>query len=165
MAAIQALATEAARHVHNRERWRGIRTPQTATEWAADVLASFRATSGADAYGGDAGDAAQVLGAADTPILAGKTLFDLRQLLVTGMSSGTPYKLRLVWGTGTMADAIIAGQFSEQTLVGLVGGALVNGTPIPMLMPRLAAGTQVWVQAWNATDNATIDFLVGIHEY
>jgi hypothetical protein len=34
------------------------------------------------------------------------------------------------------------------------------------MMPRGTCGTtKVWVQAWNATDNATIDFLVGLHEY
>jgi hypothetical protein len=165
MAAIQALATEAARHVHNRERWRGVRVPQTATEWAADGLTAFQAISGAGAYGADPGDEAQVLGSADTPLIAGKTTFDLRQLFITDLSVATPYKLRLAWGTTTLADALAAGQFTEQIVAEFGGGPFASGGPIDVLTPRLAAGTQVWAQAWNATDNATIDFLVGVHEY
>ena len=35
-----------------------------------------------------------------------------------------------------------------------------------VMMPRGTCGvTKVWFQAWNASDNATIDFLVGLHEY
>lgn len=165
MAAIQALVTESARHVHNRERWRGILTPQTATNWASDVLTPFQAISGAGAYGADPGDEAQVLGAADTPLIAGKTIFDLRQLFITDLSAATPYKLRIAWGTGTLANAIAAGQFTEQIVAEFAGGPFASGGPIDVLTPRLAAGTQVWVQAWNATDNATLDFLVGVHEY
>lgn len=153
-------------HFHVRERWLGIQSPQTATDWALDTLSPFQAISGNNAYGADANDEAQVLGTADTPIITGMTLFDLHRILVVDMSSATPYKLRLVWGTGTMADAITAEQYSEVMVVTDVAiGPPSSGAPFEVKMPRLAMDIKVWCQCWNATNDADISFLVGVHEY
>lgn len=150
-------------HVHCPERWLGKLAVQTATDWADNTLAPFRATSGNNTWGSDAGDAAQVLGTDDTPVIAGSAYYDAHRLMVVDASSQTIYKLRVIWGTGTMADAITAGQYSE-CVVQVLSAAARRG-PIDLKMPRLALDTQLWVQAWNATDNATIDFLIGLHEY
>ena len=153
-------------HFHNRERWLGKLAVQTATDWADDTLAPYRAISGANVYGAGANDEALVLGTADTPIRAGMTLFDVRRLLILDVSHDTVYKLRLVWGTGTMADAITAGQYSEVVvLCDSTNPQLSAGIPVDVMMPRLAVDTQIWVQAWSATDDAWADFLCGIHEY
>ena len=41
-------------HVHSPERWRGLRAPQTADNWAADtVSAPFVLTSGNNAWGAE----------------------------------------------------------------------------------------------------------------
>ncbi len=157
---------EIEKHFHNREIWRGKLGVQTATDWADDTLSPYQAISGADAYGADANDEAQVLGTADTPINSGYVKYDLHWVLVVELSTDTPWKLRFVWGTGTMADAITANQFSEITVQNNPAGSKANGAAIPIMMPRRTCGTdKVWAQAWNATNNATADFLVGLHEY
>ena len=56
---------------------------------------------------------AQVLGVDDTPVAAGMAKFDLHRLLIVDASVSTEYKLRIVWGIGTLAAAIIAEQCSE----------------------------------------------------
>ena len=151
------------KHFHTKERWLGMKAVQTATDWADDTLNPFIAKSGNDTWGVGAGDEAQVLGTADTPIIADKEEFDIHSVMVTSTSSATVYKCRFIWGTGTMADAITAEQFSEWTYIREASNG--RGTMIDVRMPRLPADTQIWCQAWNATDDATISFLVGVHEY
>ena len=160
-------AIEIEHHLHNRERWYGKKSSQTATQWGeTTTLTAFRAISGNNAYGTDTNDEALVLGSADTPAISGKTKFDLHRLFVTSVSEDTIYKLRIIYGTGTMAAAIAANQYSEVIVrCDSTNPSQVDGIPFDVLFPRMASGTQVWVQAWNVTDNATIDFLVGIHEY
>ncbi len=157
---------EIEKHFHSREHWRGMKGVQTATDWSDDVLTPFQAISGNNDYGGDANDEAQVLGTDNTPVISGYPKYDLHRILIIDASSTTVYKLRLVWGTGTMADAITANQFTEimvQYDPALFGG---SGVPTEIMMPRVNCGTdKIWIQAWNATNNATIDFLVGWHEY
>lgn len=153
-------------HLHNRERWFGKLAVQTATDWADNNLTPFRAISGANDYGSDANDEALVLGTADTPIFAGNTRYDMHRIFVVAASSDTVYKLRFVYGSGTMADAIAAGQYSTTMIK--IDPAVQSSPSVAhdIMLPRGTCGvTKVWVQAWNATDNATIDFFVGVHEY
>lgn len=159
---------EVEKHLHNRERWLGKRGSQTATEWGTPaVLTAFQAISGNNAYGSDTDDEALVLGTGDSPVITDMTKFDLHRLLITDVSSDTHYKLRIVYGSGTMAAAITAGQYSEVVVkFDSANPTQSAGSPIDIIMPRLTCGTdKVWIQAWNATDNATIDFLAGLHEY
>ncbi len=146
-------------HIHNRERWLG----DTAVEAS---LTPYQAISGNGDYGADANDEADLLTAGDTPVIAGMTLFDFRELMVEDVSADTPYVLRIVYGTGTMGDAITAGQYT-MTMVQFdsTNPQLSAGVPVEVRIPQLAATTKVWVQAKNVTNNATIDFFVGIHEY
>ena len=154
------------RHLHGRERWFGKLAVQTATDWADDTLTPYRVISGAAVYGADANDEALVLGTDDTPAIAGNVRFDVHRFMVIAASSATPYKMRFVYGIGTMADAIAAGQYSEIVLMIDPAAAQVPHDVFEIMMPRLTAGTmQVWAQCRNATDDATIDFLVGLHEY
>lgn len=157
---------EGERHIHNTERWVGKRAVQTATEWADDTLTPFRAISGADAWGTDPNDEALVLGTADTPVQAGMVEFDLHRVFIHASSSNTPWQLRVIWGTGSMGDAIASGQWSAFPVALNALGANTFEAASEVLTRRRACGSdQIWVQAWNATDNATIDFRVGFHEY
>jgi hypothetical protein len=65
-----------------------------------------------------------------------------------------------------MADAITANQFTEFMVKedpALFGG---SGQPVNILMPRVNCGSdKAWIQCKNNTNNATIDFFIGIHEY
>ena len=151
------------REHHTRETWLGISADQSGNDWALDTLTPFQAISGANVYGADANDEAKVLGSDDTPIRTGKDYFSIHRVLVTASSAATAYKLRFVYGTGTMADAITAKQYSEVMFIRESG--VGRGDIINIKMPRLAVDTKIWCQAWNAADNATIDFLVGVHEH
>lgn len=157
---------EIEKHFHNRERWVGKKAVQTGTDWADDVLTPFQAISGNNDYGSDVNDEALVLGTDNTPIIPGNVKFDIRRFLITELSATTQYKLRIIYGTGTMGDAITANQYTEFVVINTATGPFSGGEPSSIMMPRLNCGIdQVWVQAWNNTNNATIDFLVGIHEY
>lgn len=153
-------------HLHNREHFFGKSADQSGNNWGADTLTPYQVISGNGVYGADADDEAKVIGSTDTPIEPGHTIFDFREICVIALSSDTVYKIRIIWGTGTMADAITAKQYSEDMLVTSTDKAnKFGGAPFEVRMPKLADGTKVWIQARNATDNATIDFFVGFHEY
>lgn len=159
--------TEIERHLHGRERWYGKLAVQTATDWADNNISTpFRAISGNNAYGADPNDEAQVIGTADTPSIAGNVRYDPHQLFIVAASITTPFKLRIVYGTGTMADAIAAGQYSTIMVKVDTGIGASPATPVDIMSPRLTCGsTKLWIQMWSVTDNATVDFYVGWHEY
>ncbi len=153
-------------HLHNREHFFGKSADQSGNNWGGDTLTAYRAISGNGVYGADANDEAKVIGSTDTPIEPGHATFDFREICVIALSSDTVYKIRIVWGMGTMADAIMAKQYSEDMLVTSTDKAnKFGGAPFEVRMPILADGTRVWIQTRNATDNATMDFFVGFHEY
>ena len=154
-------------HFHARERWFGASADQSGTDWALEAsLTAFQAISGNGTYGADANDEAKVLGTSDTPVFAGMQYFDFYEILVADVSAGTPYVLRAVWGTGTMAAAITAGQYSMSMVqFDSVNPQLSAGLPVVFVTPRIACGTKVWLQAACGTNDATIDFFVGLHEY
>ncbi len=155
----QAEATE--RHHHNRERWYGISNDQTGNNWSTESrLMPFRAISGAGIFGVDANDEAKVIGSDDTPMQAGMTLFDFHRIMVTAVSNANESIIRIIWGTGTMADAEMVGQYSDAMLT-----EARKGSPITILTPRIASGTKVWARHKNGVNNATIDFYLGLHEY
>lgn len=160
---------EIEKHFHNKERWFGISADQSGNDWALSVSSAgmpsyFRATSGNDTYGADAGDEAKVWGTEDA--MGTDTKLDLHEIFITAASTTTIYYMRVVYGSGTMAAAITAGQYIEFPVIAdaAAGGSIA--VIIPILMPRITIGTdKVWVQTKNTTDNATIDFLVGGHSY
>lgn len=152
-------------HFMNRERWFGISGDQSGNDWALEAgLTPFQAISGNGVFGADGNDEAKVIGTDDTPITAGKNFYMLHKLLVLDASVATVYLLRIVYGSDTMANNEAAGQYSD---VGFIRESGVGrGAPIELKMVMLRVGTdKVWIRAKNATDNATIDFLVGLHEH
>lgn len=153
-------------HLHSREHWCGNSGDQSGNNWGSDTLTAYRAISGNGVYGADADDEAKVIGSADTPIITGMVYFDIHRITVIAISSDTVYEIRTVWGTGTMAEAILADQFTEEMIITSTDKAnKFGGAPFETQIPRLAVGTKVWLQVRNTTDNATMDFFIGIHEY
>ena len=156
-------------HLHNRERWLGRRATITQTYAAQeDTNAGFVAISGDNAFGTDAGDTVIVIGTGDTPVIAGMAYFDLHELYFTGSSSGTSWRLRILYGSAaqTPTQAGAAGQYSDSFERLDTGAPPTNaGTPVVIMMPRVPAGYWVRAIGWNATNNATLTFLVGVHEY
>lgn len=154
-------------HFHNTEKWFGIHPSPTTTVWGSvNSLAPYTVTSGNNAYGTGATDAAQVIGSADTPVDTGNRYYDLHRLFVASSSVSTVWKLRIIYGTGTMAAALSAGKFSTAIVrIDSTNPAQSDGSPFDIVMPRVAVGTQVWIQGWNATDDATITLYAGVHEY
>lgn len=149
-------------HVHRKNRSYGKSADQSGNDWALeDSLTSFRAISGNSAYGSDANDEAKIFGTDDTPLISGQTCFDIGGLLIVGVSNDDPFILRIVWGTGTMADAITAGQYSTLMVkFDTTNPQLSAGIPIATYSPKIANGNKVWIQTKNGTNNATIDFFI-----
>lgn len=160
---IEAEFTE--EHFHTREYWFGKLGVQTATNWGERAsLAPYRAISGNNDFGADANDEAQVIGSADTPVRVGSTTFDMRRIQILDVSAATTFLLRVIHGTGTMAAAEAAGQYTEITSLQVTSP---NGQakPADIIQERIPVGQKIWIRAKNVTDNAWIDFLVGMHEY
>lgn len=165
---------EIEKHFHNDERWYGSSgdisgaNPCAKSVSDAGMPDMFYAISGNDTYGADANDEAFVWGLADTLSVGGvsQVKLDLHDIFITASTITTIWYLRVVYGTGTLADAIAAGQYSE---VPVVADAAQNGSIdmiLPFMMPRITIGThKLWIQAKSTTDNATIGFLVGLHGY
>lgn len=153
---------EIERHLHNRERWFGKSGDQSVNDWAVEAgLTVFQSISGNGDFGGDPNDEAKILGTDDTPAITGMTRFDGHRIVVNAASNANPYVLRVIYGTGTMAAAEGAGQYSDVVLT-----EAKKGTPVEIIMKRRTCGSdKIWVRAKNATNNATIDFFFGIHEY
>ena len=151
-------------HFHNREYWFGKSADQSGNNWGTRAsLTPYQAISGNGDFGSDANDEAKCIGSADTPIRAGGTKFDFRRIQVVAVSSTTVYLLRIIHGTGTMAEAEAAGQYTECAF--FRQAPPIRGDPVDLIQEKIAVGQKIWIRAKNATDNATIDFLAGIHEY
>jgi len=157
-----AEALEVERHLHNRERWFGKSADQSGNDWAVEAgLTVFRAISGNGDFGADLNDEAKVLGTDDTPAIEGMTKFDLHRIEVQAASNANPFVIRIIYGSGTMGDAEAAGQYTDIMVM-----EARKGSPVEVIMKRRTCGTdKVWVRVKNGTDNATLDFFVGSHEY
>lgn len=158
---------EIEKHFHSAERRLGKLTPQTATDWAEeDNFTPFVAISGSAVYGADANDEALIIGTADGPYVSGMVKFDFHKLFIANLSTDDVFAVRIIWGTGTMGDAITAGQFSHSIVQNNPSGNKAGGAPIEVMMPRKTWGTdKIWVQVKCATDDATMSFYVLVHEY
>jgi len=162
---VQKDAEYAEEHQHHRVVWYGKKSDQ-ATNWCDQAtLTPYRATSGDNAWGTEGTDPAKVISSADTlsEIKSGVLQFDTDEILVVANSSNSLYRCRLVWGTGTLADAITAKQFTEFVYSRTTSDTTRMQRRIAC--PLIAAGNNVWLVIWNATNDATLDFMIGVHGY
>jgi len=155
---------EIEKHFHNRERWMGqhasvsgeVNCGQTGT------LTSFQTDAGNDTWGA----AVCIIGTGDTPVIAGNAKFDLHRLDISDVENAAnkiTHYIQIIYGTGTSADAITAGQYSEIICTPEKDG---KTTPYDIIMPRVDDATKIWVRHWvDGVNTATMDFYVGIHEY
>jgi len=152
---------EVERHFHNRGRfWGAVAVPDETNAIAATVSVPFVAISGNNTWGtaipicGTSDDATDGLGVKHDPHL----------LLVVDTDHATAYRIRFIYGTGTSAAAIAAGQWSETMFI-TSGGPFSTGVPVEMLMRRIDVGAKLWCQVWNATNLSNVDFYWGTHPY
>jgi hypothetical protein len=152
--------------IHSPESWLGERAaPDAKLRGTIYSITPFTVTSGNNDYSAP-GDEAFVIGEEDMPIREGSINYALHKLFVVNTSSSAIYKLRVVFAeSGTLLDAIAAEQYTE-VVVGFSPAIPVQSARISydIRIDHLAVGTRVWVQAWNATNGETVDFLIGIHE-
>ncbi len=150
-------------HFHSRERWVGKSGNQSGDDWALETgLTPFRCISGSGDFGSDTDDEAKVLGIDDTPSIPGNTLFDIRRIMVSASSNSTDWVMRFIYGTAVVDQNETDGQYTDIMLTDAKKG--IPGDDVRL--PRLTSGTdKVWVKGKNATNNATLDFFVGFHEY
>jgi hypothetical protein len=154
-------------HQHHITRWYGKKNPQGANDWAVlmdgHLTQPYRCISGAHAYGGDANDEALLFGTADVLWDSRFVCGDFDEFLVVANSADTVYLIRIIWGTGTMAAAITAGQYSTTAYIRKSTDTqrLRNTIKVPLI----GINAKIWAQCQNVADNATIDFFVGVHGY
>lgn len=152
---------EVERHLHNRGRFWGSNGAADETNAiAATVSVPFVAVSGNDTWG----TAIPICGTSDNPVGAADTKFDAHLILVTDTDHATPYRIRLIYGSGTSGDAITAGQWSEAMFITSTG-PFSSGVPLSLIMHRVDVGWKLWAQVWNATNGSNVDFFWGAHGY
>lgn len=154
---------EIERHFHGKERWLGKLAVQTETDWAdSNVNNPFVLISGDNTWG----SAIQVIGTADTPVIAGSVYFDPHAFLVTYDDQTSPWKIRFIWDDTSSADGITDGNFSEDMWQSDTVVASRNANRTPHMMRRIRCGIdKLWAQGWNVTNNAEARFFIGLHEY
>ena len=157
------LVEEIDRHFHVRERWWGaVAVPDAANAIDVNVNRPFVAISGDNTWG----TAISILGTGDDVGIGADPYFDPHRVLFVDFNgNATAWRMRFIWGTGTSADAIIAGQWSEIMVINAVAGPFAAGVPSDIKHIRIAVGLKMWAQVWNATDAEELDFFYGTHSY
>jgi len=145
-------------HSHNYERWLGkLAVPAGGKVADEATLTPFQAASGSNTWG----TPIQLLDVNDTPLVAGKPRFDPHRIAVVDTSQTTTYRIRIVVGD-TYAAGIAANTYTE---VMLRVAAATRMVPIDIRIPNQLSGTKLWASVWNATNLATVDFFIGVHDY
>lgn len=152
---------EIEKHFHNRGRfWGATGAPSETNAIAATVSVPFVAVSGNNTWG----TAIPICGTGDNPVLATDVKFDAHLCLVVDTDHATAYRIRFIYGTGTSAAAISAGQWTETMFI-TATGPFSSGVPVEVIMPRVDVGSKLWAQVWNATNGSNVDFYWGAHGY
>lgn len=152
---VAKLIAEVERHFHNSEIWFG----SGGTE---DSLTPYTLVSGNN----DFGDAVQLLAPGDTPFVSGNVMFDAHRVDPVSLDTASTYYIRLIWDSVSAAAGEAARQYTTFPVTPSGVGSNVSGTISDVLARRTTCGTDyLWAKCKNATNEAEIDILVGIHEY
>lgn len=153
-------------HIHNRNRVIGENVSRNGELvcGAADLMAPFQITSGSDTWGGTP---LCLIGTDDGPFITGMTMYDAHEIIVTDVTAGADtdvHLVQLIYGTGTVANAVSAEQYSTHILT---PQRTVSVAESEVLMPRLTYGTdKLWARHWVDGESAmTMDFFIILHEY
>ena len=141
-------------HFHNDEIWLGAGAVQ-------DSLTGYQLTSGNNLFG----NAILLLDTDDTPIIAGRTDFDLHRIFITQISTATTMYIRLIHGTGTVEQAEAERCYTTVPFASSGLGSNLKGDPSNFIFNKVPVHEKVWARCKNVTNLATISILVGLHEY
>ena len=154
------------KHIHNVDRWLGEHSSRSLEDDCGeiDTMTVFQTDAGNDGYGA----AVCVIGRNDVPIVSGGVMYGAHHLAVVDVESTADlkiHKVQVVYGNGTFAAALAAGQYTDAPpFVPLRGAAF---TYVDINIIRLLSGSdKVWVRHWvDGVDTGTMNFFMGLHEY
>lgn len=142
---------EIERHIHNAEMWYGKATGDTYLDPTS--LAEWQVEAKDNGY---TGIAIQISNGDELSC----AYFDLHEILITATTAANKVqKIQILYGTGGVGGAAVA------TEIAFFVPAAGKSTAIEMMMHRIPCNSKMWVLAHSETNNATIDFIVGIHTY
>lgn len=154
---------EIERHLHSYERWLELAGTPAAETHRADAAGTGAGVFQIDAGNDDWGSWLQIIGSSDTPVLAGSAKFDLHRVVITATERSAIYVVQIAFGA-TGAAALAAGDYIESVFS--PASNLVDSGPVDVQCRRITAGTKTWARCiCPGQDTATLDFMVGIHEY
>jgi hypothetical protein len=158
---------EIEKHFHSREIWFGEHSLRDAEVDCGerDTMTPFQTDAGNDTW---SVTPLCIIGTGDVPISTAYVKLDLHHVVVVDVEATADldlHKVQLIWGSGTVANAISADQISDIPPFIPERGAAFS--VMDVMMPRITIGTdKVWVRHWvDGTNTATMDFFVGFHEY
>jgi len=163
--AILASALETERHLHNWERWFAAAAVPDGEDHVADSILTSDVPFVVDGGADDWGVWLQILGATDTPAIAGNTKFDAHRLLFTAHEVNNNLYLIQYAAGASCAAALSAGTYTEFGVT--TGGGNSQISPVGIIMRRRDIGTKIWIRTWasNQAGGGTLSFIHGIHEY
>jgi hypothetical protein len=140
--------------------WGSVAVPDETNAIDSNVNRACQVVSGDNAYG----TAVPICGTDDDPCpTLTQVSFDIDAVLPVTSSEITPWKFRVIWGSGTSADAITAGQYSETMVFPNLVVGLPSGNSFTLNTLLIPTGYKVWMQGWCAVNLATADFFWACH--
>lgn len=159
---------EIERHLHSYESWLEEAGTPSGTHKAdrigtAGGAGVFRIDAGNSSVTATWGAWVQLLGSADTPIIAGSTHYDFHRLMIAATERNNIYFIQIGFGASG-ADAISNGDYTEAVLLPLSNQ--IDSGPIVVQTRRQAVDTLAWARCLcPGQDTATLDFFFALHEY
>lgn len=154
---------EIERHFHSYERWLELAAVPAAETHRADPAGSGAGVFQIDAGNDDWGSWLQILGSSDTPIGTGNTHFDLHRILITATERNAIYVVQIGFAA-TGAASLTADTYVEAVFI--PASNAVDSGPVEIQSRRIAGGTKAWARCiCPGQDTATLDFMIGLHEY
>ena len=140
---------EIEKHLHNSEDWFGLAVTPDAELHRADDIVDYTNANVINPFQIDAGNDnwgswVQILGSSDTPNRTGMVKFDLHHIqVVASQTTNVEAFIQIAYGASGAA-ALAAMQYS--TIPYLTPTNQAAEGSMPMMMPRVDAGTKVWAR-------------------
>lgn len=149
------------------EKWFGLAGTPVGETHRADRMVGGVAPFALLSGNNDFGNWVQIMGSADTPILANSTLFAINRYCVSGADSTLPFITQLVFGeSADIAAKLIAEEFTEFPFSSQAVGFTIITNMFSVLTTRSVIGTKVWARTCCIGDVAkTLSFYVGMQEF